>query len=69
MENPRKGRHRYFPGVMPPLTGLRSTGYDPTHGVGRCEKIAALPPAVRKGSALPDLRLKIKLFGFSRIDR
>ena len=30
-----------------------------------CEKIAALPPAVRKGSALPDLRLKIELFGFS----
>jgi hypothetical protein len=31
------------------------------------KKIAALPSAVRKGSALPDLRLKIKLFGFSRL--
>ena len=31
------------------------------------KKIAALPPAVRKGSALPDLRFKIKLFGFSRL--
>ena len=29
----------------------------------RCEKIAAPPPAVRKGLALPDLRFKIKLFG------
>jgi len=31
------------------------------------KKIAALPPAVRKGWALPELRLKIKLFGFSRL--
>ena len=35
--------------------------------VGRCEKIGALPPAVRKGSALPDLRLNVKLLGFSRL--
>jgi len=33
----------------------------------RCEKIAAPPPAVRKGLALPDLRFKIKLFGLSRL--
>jgi hypothetical protein len=36
-------------------------------GVRRCEKIAAVPPAVRKGSALSDRRLKIKLFGLSRL--
>ena len=35
--------------------------------LGRCEEIAALPPAMRKGSALPDLRLKTKLFGFRRL--
>jgi hypothetical protein len=29
----------------------------------KVSKIAALPPAVRKGSALPGLRFKIKLFG------
>src|SRR5215470_11188230 len=42
-------------------------GADEDRRLGRCEKIAALPPAVRKGSALPDLRFKIKLFGFSRL--
>ena len=31
------------------------------------EEIAALPPAVRKGSALPALKLKIRLFGLSRL--
>jgi len=36
-------------------------------GQRSCEKIATLSPAVRKGSALPDRRLKIKLFGLSRL--
>src|SRR5215472_15901023 len=35
--------------------------------VRSCERVAALPPAVRKGSALPHGRLKIKLLGFSRL--
>ena len=39
----------------------------PSPGQRRCEKIAALPPAVRKGSALSDRRLKIKLFELSRL--
>ena len=39
----------------------------PSPGQRRCEKIAALPPAVRKGSALPGRRLKIKLFELSRL--
>ena len=31
------------------------------------EKLAAVPPAVRTGLAVKDLRLKIKFFGFSRL--
>ena len=67
LRSPATSDTRYFLGAMPPLTGLCSTLSASTHGSRRCEKIAALPPDVRKGSAFPSTRLNIKAFRLGRL--
>ena len=52
----------------PPLQGLRSTNTaDLTPDWRSCEKIAALPPDLRKGSAFPYLGLNTKAFRLGRL--
>ena len=50
----------------PPGLGQRRCGSE-SRGLRRCEKIAALPPDVRKGSAFPRARLNIEPFRLGRL--